>query len=118
MTTPYPRPQLVRPETTWTSLNGLWEFNSTVSGLSTPSFNSSLGDQEILVPYPVESPLSGIRNSTAHGYMWYRKVLKTDTLPCNNAGLTLLHIEASDWNTTVYVNSHLVSTTAGDQRHY
>ena len=52
----YPRPQLTRPD--WQSLNGIWQFAG-ASNINTPPVNQNLGE-EILVPYPIESALSGI----------------------------------------------------------
>jgi hypothetical protein len=49
----YPRPQMERTE--WMNLNGLWDFAITPKGTEPTSFT-----QQILVPYPVESALSGI----------------------------------------------------------
>jgi beta-galactosidase/beta-glucuronidase len=111
MTTAYPRPQMTRNSTSWTSLNGMWEFDHRVSNLDEPPFNSTL-DFAILVPFPVESPLSGIRNLTKYNHMWYRQVFEPKSLgDCN--GRTLLHIEACDWRTTVYVNGNEVGTHSG-----
>ena len=69
----YPRPQLVRLE--WRSLNGLWQ-HTTASSFSNPPIGQDL-TEEILVPYPVESALSGIMDedfSSTHQYMWYRRM--------------------------------------------
>src|SRR5215218_4450078 len=53
----YPRPQLVRPD--WQSLNGIWQFGR-ANDLGTPPINRDLSE-EVLVPYPIESALSGIQ---------------------------------------------------------
>src|SRR5262249_54794985 len=50
----YPRPQLVRDE--WTNLNGLWDFSIRPRAEGTPSS----WDGKILVPFCVESALSGV----------------------------------------------------------
>lgn len=52
----YPRPQLARSQ--WRNLNGAWEFAAGTAG-ENPPVGQSLGER-ILVPYPVESALSGI----------------------------------------------------------
>src|SRR3954451_12715737 len=53
----YPRPQLTRPQ--WQNLNGLWEFAAAAPG-ELPPIGQSLAEQ-VLVPYPIESALSGIQ---------------------------------------------------------
>ena len=111
----YPRPLLTRADDTWRSLNGLWEFDASPASLDRPPFNTTL-PLRILVPYPVESPLSGVRSLTAHGLSWYRLQRATsdllpDGVPC--AESTLLHFEASDWNTTVWIDGALLGSHAG-----
>src|SRR5579863_10638025 len=49
----YPRPQMVRKE--WLNLNGVWGFEITTTGAQPTVFGT-----EILVPFPVESALSGV----------------------------------------------------------
>ena len=66
--------------------------------------------QQILVPFPVEAPLSGIRKLPPAFTMWYRKQLPS--LGCDKE-ITLLHFEAVDWNTTVYVNGQKVGAHVG-----
>ena len=75
----------------------------------TPPFGVTL-PEEILVPFPVESPLSGIRKLPPAFTMWYRRIL-----PAHECGeeTTLLHFEAVDWNTTVYVNGQNVGHHVG-----
>ena len=64
----YPRPQMVRKD--WTNLNGLWDF------AIRPQKETSGGnyDGQILVPFPVESALSGVMtNFDEHSKLWYRR---------------------------------------------
>ena len=56
----YPRPQMVRKD--WMNLNGVWEC-----GLG----EKQKFDQKILVPFPIESALSGIQKHDDH--VWYRR---------------------------------------------
>ena len=51
----YPRPQLVRPE--WLNLNGLWQY---AIRPTSETARPSEFEGEILVPFPVESALSGV----------------------------------------------------------
>src|SRR5437868_6726661 len=52
----YPRPQMVRKD--WMNLNGVWEFAPAAVGENVISGQSLKG--KILVPYPMESALSGV----------------------------------------------------------
>ncbi len=70
----YPRPQLTRSN--WQNLNGSWEFAAAKDGDPVP-VGKKLGEK-ILVPYPVESQLSGIERHEDR--MWYRR---TFTVPAN-----------------------------------
>ncbi|MCD6374370.1 MAG: T9SS type A sorting domain-containing protein [Caldisericaceae bacterium] len=96
----YPRPQLVRPY--WKNLNGLWQFELATS-LDTPPFNQTLEDT-ILVPFPIESALSGVMQAT--DFAWYRKIF---SLPQSwNEKRVLLHFGAVDWKCKIYLNQQLV----------
>jgi hypothetical protein len=61
--------------------------------------------KKILVPFPVESPLSGVRKFiTKDQYLWYKKEF---TIPAGNAWKDkkiLLHFGAVDWRADVWVN--------------
>ena len=52
----YPRPQMVRSN--WLSLNGIWQFQAGATNDLVPTNQTLTGD--ILVPYPMESALSGV----------------------------------------------------------
>ena len=110
---PYPRPQLVRPPESWASLNGLWLVDYNALDLSSPPFGNNSMTEEILVPYPLESPLSGVRKLAPHFCMWYRRVFQpAELLPTCN-GKKVLRFERVDWNTTVFVNGRLLGTHLG-----
>ena len=104
----YPRPQLTRPD--WQNLNGVWEFSRATVGESAP-FGKTLNER-ILVPYPVESALSGIMRHEEH--MWYRR---TFTVPAGwNVGdgkRLQMHFGAVDHSSTVWVNGTQVATHKG-----
>ena len=51
----YPRPQMQR--TQWMNLNGLWQYQPGTAGEAMPAGKLA---QTILVPFPVESALSGV----------------------------------------------------------
>ncbi|MFF4799061.1 PA14 domain-containing protein [Streptomyces sp. NPDC001351] len=95
----YPRPQLTRPA--WLSLNGRWQFAAATAG-EKPPVGRTLAER-ILVPYPVESQLSGLERHEDR--MWYRR---TFTVPADwkiGSGKRLrLNFGAVDWLAEVYVN--------------
>jgi len=71
----YPRPQMVRND--WKNLNGLWEYAITASGAAKPS----AFDGKILVPFAIESALSGVgKNVGPDNILWYRTRF---TIPSN-----------------------------------
>ena len=93
----YPRPQLTREK--WLNLNGLWQFAPIAVDGEEPPFKKDL-PRSILVPFPIESSLSGIGES--HERAWYRR---TFTLPDDWCGhRIILHFGAVDWETDIYVN--------------
>jgi hypothetical protein len=104
----YPRPQLTRPR--WRNLNGLWQFAPATAG-QTPPFGQNLAER-ILVPYPVESALSGIMRH--ENRMWYRR---TFTIPrgwqVGTHNRLVLNFGAVDYETTVYVNGVQVAHHLG-----
>ena len=54
----YPRPQMVRKD--WVNLNGLWQYALAEEGQAPPIGKDLAGNQKILVPFPIESALSGV----------------------------------------------------------
>ncbi|MGW6754438.1 PA14 domain-containing protein [Streptomyces sp. NPDC055006] len=104
----YPRPQLTRDA--WQNLNGEWQFAAAKSG-DKPPVGKQLGEK-ILVPYPVESQLSGIERHEDR--MWYRR---TFTVPAGwkvGDGKRLqLNFGAVDWQSEVYVNGKKVADHKG-----
>ncbi len=93
----YPRPQMVREE--WQNLNGLWDYAIRPKDDAQPND----WDGKILVPFPVESALSGVMKQVGpDNRLWYRHGFK---VPEKWAGQrVLLHFGAVDWDTTVMVN--------------
>eukprot|EP00041_Stephanoeca_diplocostata_P000687 m.16204 g.16204 ORF g.16204 m.16204 type:complete len:821 (+) comp10918_c0_seq2:311-2773(+) len=131
--TQYPRPQMVRSTTrkpsemnlneetvhalrdegdpaTWNNLNGLWEWQPTTAD-APPPFGTTLNGS-ILVPFPVESCLSGVAPGSSSAvvmHMWYRLTFDADL----GQGNTLLHFGAIDWQSKVYVNKQLLGNHTG-----
>ena len=102
----YPRPQMVREN--WKNLNGLWEYSILPKDMNRPS--SFQG--KILVPFAVESALSGVGKTVGKdSLLWYRSSFN---LPSSMKGKkVLLHFGAVDWEAEVYVNSQKMGTHKG-----
>jgi hypothetical protein len=92
----YPRPQLVRPD--WLNLNGVWQFKPGAEG-DAPPFEQDLPG-EILVPFPVESALSGVMEH--HDRIWYRRSFTVS--PAWTGKHVLLHFGAVDYESETYIN--------------
>ena len=100
----YPRPQMVRAS--WTNLNGLWDY-----ALTNKEARPTTYDGSILVPFPIESALSGVKRPVSSGQqLWYRRTFNAPEL---NGGRLLLHFGAVDWRTRVYVNGAAVGEHQG-----
>jgi beta-galactosidase/beta-glucuronidase len=94
----YPRPQAVRER--WLNLNGLWDY--AIRDIEEDEIPRRY-DGTILVPFPVEAPLSGVQKPLLPDQkLWYRR---TFTVPEEWAGRkVLLHFGAVDWKAEVWVN--------------
>lgn len=102
----YPRPQLVRLD--WMNLNGLWDYAITPDSTNRlPPFAG-----KILVPFPVESALSGVMtNFNEHSKLWYHRSL---SVPESWRGRRVrLHFGAVDWHCQVWVNGRGIGQHQG-----
>lgn len=102
----YPRPIMERTE--WKNLNGLWDYVIIEKGKHTPS----VFDGKILVPFAVESSLSGVGKTVgAEKELVYRRSFD---VPSSWKGKrVLLHFGAVDWRTDVWVNEVKVGSHTG-----
>jgi beta-galactosidase/beta-glucuronidase len=102
----YPRPQLVRSQ--WKNLNGIWNYALVEKGGSLPKFF----DGEILVPFAIESSLSGVQKRVGENEeLWYQR---TFTVPSEWKNKNVvLNFGAVDWLTDVWVNDIKVGTHEG-----
>src|SRR5258707_1230002 len=90
----YPRPQMVRKD--WLNLNGLWQLAISAKEAAQPGAFES----KILVPFPVESALSGVMKSISEkNRIWYRRRFE---IPSKWKGQrVLLHFGAVNFEASV-----------------
>ena len=101
----YPRPQMVRSQ--WLNLNGVWQYQPGTT--ENESFPEGKLSGTILVPFPVESALSGVMEH--HERLWYKR---TFTIPENWKGeRILLHFGAVDFESQVFINGKSVGVHKG-----
>ena len=102
----YPRPQLER--TDWVNLNGEWEYAIKPRGGAEPA----AFDGNILVPFAVESSLSGVQKEVGeNNELWYKR---TFTVPANWKNKDIvLNFGAVYWKTDVFVNDILIGSHQG-----
>ena len=103
----YPRPQMMHPE--WVNLNGLWDYaiQLTEGASATEHY-----DGKILVPFPIESALSGVHRMLAPtNRLWYRRSFKSPDL--KGGKRLLLHFGAVDWEAKAFINGKSVGEHRG-----
>ncbi|MGF7047700.1 beta-galactosidase/beta-glucuronidase [Paenibacillus sp. DS2015] len=102
----YPRPQMVRDR--WMNLNGLWDY--AIRSIEVDEISEY--DGTILVPFPVESALSGVHKSLLpNEKLWYRRGFSIPDLWKGHK--LLLHFGAVDWKTEVWINKQKVGEHTG-----
>ena len=120
----YPRPILIRggssdrnrgDSVTWASLNGLWEWEpaTTVTTSNHPPTGRTLS-RSILVPFPIESCLSGVAPTSPATFVrrsWYRSVVSVRNAAAHSR--LMLHFGAVIWNATVYVDGQRAAVHTG-----
>lgn len=102
----YPRPQLERAE--WQNLNGEWEYAIKPTGEAEPT----AFDGNILVPFAIESSLSGVQKEVGeNNELWYKRSF---TIPSKWKGQDIvLNFGAVDWKAEVFVNDILIGSHKG-----
>ena len=102
----YPRPQFQR--NSYLNLNGIWKYALRDKG-------QNLGDKydgDIVVPFSIESPLSGVGKALKPGMsLFYNK--KIDLTKIENKGRFILNFGAVDQETDVYINEKHVGNHKG-----
>lgn len=102
----YPRPHLVRER--WQNLNGLWSYAIRPVSEGVPD----AWDGQILVPFPVESSLSGVKKQVDNNHrLWYKRSF---VIPASwKKSNVLIHFEAVDWECRLLVNGKEAGTHRG-----
>lgn len=102
----YPRPIMERSE--WQNLNGLWDYSIVTANQQKPQ----QFDGKILVPFAVESSLSGVgKRVGAENEIWYEREFTVPSSWKNKS--IILHFGAVDWKTDVWVNDVKVGSHTG-----
>ncbi|CAN5184224.1 glycoside hydrolase family 2 TIM barrel-domain containing protein [soil metagenome] len=117
----YPRPMLCREA--WTSLDGVWGFahDDADAGLAARWFHPSSAvafNQRIEVPFPPESPGSGVGATEFHPVVWYRRTIRRAALAADVSGdprRVLVHLGAVDHRAQVWFDGQLVADHVGGQ---
>lgn len=102
----YPRPQLER--TDWQNLNGEWEYAIKPVGEAEPA----TFDGKILVPFAIESSLSGVQKEVGEqNELWYKRTFSIPSAWKNKD--IVLNFGAVDWKADVFVNDILIGSHKG-----
>lgn len=115
----------------WAGLDGSWDFahDDADEGRSARWFDRPQTDpftRRITVPFPPESPASGIEDRGMHPIVWYRRTITTDELAAlaERAGepavagekpRVLIHFGAVDFESQVWFDGQLVGGHVGGQ---
>jgi beta-galactosidase/beta-glucuronidase len=102
----YPRPMMVREQ--WKNLNGLWDYAILLKGSAMPA----TFDGKILVPFAVESSLSGVQKPVGGDKeLWYSREFDVPASWKNKQ--ILLNFGAVDWKADVWINDIQIGSHKG-----
>lgn len=106
----YPQPQWQR--TQWHNLNGQWDFcfDDRNVGMMEEWFVNGPFNRKIAVPFPFQSELSGIHDTSFHDIIWYRRSIEV-TLEEDRR--CILHFGAVDYQADVWLNGHHIAHHTG-----
>jgi len=109
----HPRPQMYRKS--WINLNGKWQFeiDHGRSGKERELYKDAKLSSSIIVPFCPESALSGVNNKDFMECVWYKRTVRINKSWLENGRRTLLHIDACDYLTEVWINAQSVGTHMG-----
>ena len=102
----YPRPQLQRKD--WLNLNGFWYYS--ITDINSPK--PEVFDKKILVPFCLESSLSGVmKNINEKQIIWYSKEFEVpEKWKDKNI---IIHFNAVDWKCELYINKTIIGSHSG-----
>ncbi len=112
-----PRPEHPRPDkyrSDWQNLNGVWEFAFDREGVGQHEkwqLKEKLGGQQIVVPFPPESVLSGVHDEGIHPRCWYAR--NFDLPDVLRGRRLLLHFGAVDYRSEVWLNGQCLGSHEG-----
>ena len=102
----YPRPHMVRDM--WQSLNGLWNYAILTKGANAPE----KFDGKILVPFAIESSLSGVQKTVGgDNELWYQRSFAVPT--AWKGKRIMLNFGAVDWKADVWLNDIKIGSHQG-----
>ena len=102
----YPRPQMVREM--WQNLNGLWNYAILPKGSNAPQ----KFDGNILVPFAIESSLSGVQKTVGgENELWYQRSFSVPTTWKGKR--VMLNFGAVDWKADVWLNDTKIGSHQG-----
>jgi beta-galactosidase/beta-glucuronidase len=106
----------------WISLDGVWEFDydDTDVGVAARWFDQpgpGPFTRQIVVPFPPESPASGVGDRGIHPVVWYRRLIPRESLLGGGAGprRVLIHFGAVDFRAQVWCDGQLAGSHVGGQ---
>ena len=108
----HPRPDMVRAD--WQTLNGSWEFEFDDADKGQAErwhAGSRKFSKKILVPYCLQSKLSGIADPAFHDVVWYRRSFQVPETWRSKR--VLLHFGAVDYEAKVWVNGDFAGSHRG-----
>lgn len=107
----HPNPQFER--TTWTNLNGEWQFeiDHSNSGIEREFYKRNSLSSKIIVPFCPESELSGVNHKDFMPAVWYLR--KFNLSAKHLTGRIMLHFGAVDYEAIVYLNQQEIGRHLG-----